>query len=385
MGTNDPVALAQELIRRKSVTPADGGALAVLEAALKPLGFECRKLAFGEGTARVENLYARWGNTGPNFCFAGHTDVVPPGEGWKHDPFAGDLVDGVLYGRGAADMKGGIAAFVAAVDRFLARTKPKGSISLLITGDEEGLSVNGTAKVLEWMQAEEERIDHCIVGEPTAAQSAGDTIKIGRRGSMMITITVKGVQGHTAYPQKALNPIPVLAEIVTRLAGEPLDEGSAHFEPSTLVFTTFDVGNPAANVSPGEARAVCNIRFNDLHTTDTLKSRIEAVAREVAARPGAEVSLDALTGATAFLTKPGPFTELLRKTVARVTNAVPEFSTGGGTSDARFIKDFCPVAEIGLPGGSMHKVDEGVAVSEIERLAAIYEAILAAYFENPPQ
>src|SRR5579885_414048 len=385
MDRMDPVALAQDLIRCRSVTPADGGALAVLEAVLKPLGFECRRLAFGEGGERVENLYARWGGTGPNLCFAGHTDVVPPGEGWKHDPFGGAIENGVLYGRGAADMKGGIAAFVAAAGRYLAPTKPNGSISLLITGDEEGLSVNGTAKVLDWMRAEEERIDHCIVGEPTAAQTAGDTIKIGRRGSMKIAITVKGVQGHTAYPQKALNPIPVLAEIVTRLAGAPLDEGSEHFEPSTLVFTTFDVGNPAANVSPGEARAACNIRFNDLHTADALKARVESVAKNVTARMGGEFSLDVLVGAVSFLTRPGPFTDLLERTIARATNATPEFSTGGGSSDARFIKDHCPVAEIGLPGGSMHKVDEGAAVSEIARLTAIYEAILAAYFENPPR
>ncbi|HEX4533852.1 MAG TPA: succinyl-diaminopimelate desuccinylase [Rhizomicrobium sp.] len=381
---NDPVELAQNLIRCPSVTPKDAGAIGVVEAALKPLGFACTRLAFGEGSARVENLYARLGDGAPNLCFAGHTDVVPPGDGWRHDPFGGVIEDGVLYGRGAADMKSGVAAFVAAVARYLAKNKPAGSISLLITGDEEGLSINGTKKVLEWMRENGERIDHCIVGEPTASTDAADTIKIGRRGSMRIAITVRGRQGHTAYPQLALNPIPVLAAIVTRL-GEPLDKGSEHFEPSTLVFTTFDVGNPASNVSPGEARAVCNIRFNDLHSAEKLTQHVTRACTEVTTAMGGEFALDTLVGGVSFVTQPGAFTDMLSKTIARVTNATPQFSTGGGTSDARFIKDHCPVAEIGLPGGTMHKTDECMPVAQIERLTGIYEAILESYFANPPK
>ena len=384
MGAIDPVELARALIRCPSVTPQDAGAIAVVEAALKPLGFSCMRLAFGEGKERVENLYARLGTSAPNFCFAGHTDVVPPGDDWQHDPFAAEVEDGVLYGRGAADMKSGVAAFVAAAAHYLAKAKPAGSISLLITGDEEGLSINGTKKVLEWMKQKGERIDHCIVGEPAASAEAGDTIKIGRRGSMRIAIAVRGRQGHTAYPQLALNPIPILAAIVTRLSA-PLDKGSEHFEPSTLVFTTFDVGNPASNVSPGEARAVCNIRFNDLHTAEKLAEHVARVAADVTRDMGGEVSIDTLVGGVSFLTKPGAFTDMLSRTIARVTNTTPAFSTGGGTSDARFIKDHCPVAEIGLPGGTMHKTDECMPVAQIERLAAIYEAILEAYFAAPPK
>jgi succinyl-diaminopimelate desuccinylase len=275
MTVPDPVELARSLIRCPSVTPDDAGALGVLEGVLTPLGFRCKRLRFeAPGTAPIENLYARVGTEAPHFCFAGHTDVVPPGDAklWRSDPFAADIRDGVLYGRGASDMKSAVAAFAAAAARHLERGAPKGSISLLITGDEEGIAVNGTKPVLDWMRAHGEAPDHCIVGEPTSAVRSGDTIKIGRRGSMRIGIKVRGVQGHTAYPQNALNPIPVLATLVTRLAEEPLDAGTAHFEPSTLVFTTFDVANPAANVSPAEARASCNIRFNDLHTRPEARS-----------------------------------------------------------------------------------------------------------------
>ncbi len=377
----DPVKLAQDLIRCPSVTPEDAGALAVLESALKPLGFACHRLRFGD----VENLYARIGNAAPNFCFAGHTDVVPPGDAklWKSDPFAAEIRDGVLYGRGASDMKSAVAAFAAAAARHIAKGL-KGSISLLITGDEEGIAINGTKKVLEWMAEKGERADHCLVGEPTSAARAGDTIKIGRRGSMQIRLRAHGVQGHTAYPQNALNPIPVLATLVSQLAAEPLDSGTAHFEPSTLVFTTFDVGNAASNVSPAEATAACNIRFNDLHTPESLLRRVEQKARKIASEMSGEIGMDVSVSGTAFLTKPGAFTEILSNSVKRVTGALPKFSTGGGTSDARFIKDHCPVAELGLASATMHKANECVPVAEIALLADIYEAILADYFSAPP-
>lgn len=383
----DPVVLAQALIRCPSVTPEDAGALGVLEAALKPLGFACERLRFqADGTKPVENLYARIGTSAPLFCFAGHTDVVPPGDRtlWRCDPFGGEIHDGILFGRGAADMKSAIAAFVAAAERYLRAGPLRGSIGLLITGDEEGDAINGTDAVLKWLAAKGERIDHCLVGEPAASASAGDTIKIGRRGSMRVEITVTGTQGHTAYPQRAINPIPVLAEIVTRVANEPLDKGSENFEPSTLVFTTFDVGNPAANVSPASARAVCNIRFNDLHTPERLAQQIEDVAKSASEKHGANFAMKTTVGALPFVTKPGAYSDLLARTIARVTNARPELSTTGGTSDARFIRSYCPVAEVGLPGATMHKVDECMPVHEIEKLTDIYAAILDAYFSDPP-
>lgn len=388
MDAPDPVALAQDLIRCPSVTPADAGALGVLERALAPLGFACERMRCeAPGTAAVDNLYARLGTDGPNFCFAGHTDVVPPGDraAWRFDPFGATVKDGVLYGRGAADMKSAIAAFVAATARHIARHgRPLGSISLLVTGDEEGPSVNGTKAVLAKLKETGERLDHCLVGEPTSSARAGDTIKIGRRGSLQVKLTVTGVQGHTAYPQNALNPIPILAELVRRLSAEPLDSGTAHFEPSTLVFSTFDVGNPANNVSPAEARAAFNVRFNDLHTPASLTRRIEKVAGEVGRELGGEIAVEASASGPAFVTEPGPFIDLVSHAIARVTNVTPVLSTTGGTSDARFIKDHCPVAEVGLPGATMHKVDECMPVAEIEKLADIYEAILKAYFAAPP-
>ncbi len=382
----DPVALAQALIRCPSVTPQDEGALDVLETALAPLGFACTRLQFeAPGTAAVHNLYARIGNASPHFCFAGHSDVVPPGDTalWSCDPFAAEIRDGFLYGRGAADMKSAVAAFAAAAARHL-QAPLRGSISLLITGDEEGPAVNGTAAVLDWMAANGETIDHCIVGEPTSVAAAGDMIKIGRRGSMRVDIASRGVQGHTAYPQKALNPIPILARLVSQLAAEPLDEGTPHFEPSTLVFTTFDVGNRAANVSPALARASANIRFNDLHTPEALSRRIRKHADEVALEMGGNLEIQSEVGALPFLTKPGAFTELVSRAIQSATGRTTQLSTTGGTSDARFIKDYCAVAEVGLAGATMHKVDERVLLSEIDGLTAIYASILDAYFESPP-
>ena len=380
----DPIPLAQALIRCPSVTPEDAGALAVLRGALENLGFACQALTFeAPDTTAVANLYARLGTAAPHFCFAGHTDVVPVGDAgaWRHAPFAAEIAGGVLYGRGATDMKSAVAAFVAAVARHLAtHGRPKGSISLLITGDEEGVAVNGTAKVLDWLRERGERIDHCLVGEPTSAARAGDVIKIGRRGSMNVRATVKGTQGHAAYPARALNPIPVMAELIARLAALRLDGGSEHFEPSTLAFTTVDVGNPAVNVTPAEVRAGFNIRFNDLHTPDTLTATLRHIADAVAREKGGAVELDRSVSGVSFITHPGPYTELLSEAVRSATGTAPEYSTTGGTSDARFIKDHCPVAELGLPGATMHKVDECAALSDIESLTRIYAAVLQSYF-----
>jgi len=376
-GSIDALALAQALIRRPSVTPRDAGALDVLEAVLKELGFATHRLPFGD----VDNLYARRGDGSPHFCFAGHTDVVPVGDGWKADPFAAEVKDGMLYGRGAADMKSAIAAFVAAI----ARTPiAKGSVSLLITGDEEGAAVNGTVKLLEWLKARGEKIDHCVVGEPTSVGRAGDTLKIGRRGSINFKVKVTGVQGHVGYPQKAKNPIPVLAELVTQFASHKLDKGNEHFDPSTLAFTTVDVGNDTTNVIPGEARAAFNIRFNDKHTPDSLTNWVKDRAQRIAEQSGCRIDVAAQTSGVSFLTAPGKFTQLVSDTVASVTGQAPFFSTSGGTSDARFIKDICPVVELGLAGATMHKADECVAVSEISALTDIYAALLAAYFAKPP-
>jgi succinyl-diaminopimelate desuccinylase len=373
----DALAFAQALIRRPSVTPKDAGALDVLEAVLKELGFATHRLPFGD----VDNLYARLGDGAPHFCFAGHTDVVPVGEGWNADPFAAEVKDGKLYGRGAADMKSAIAAFVAAAARV---GKQKGSISLLITGDEEGVAINGTVKVLEWLRTRGEKIDHCIVGEPTSAAHAGDTLKIGRRGSINFKLVVKGMQGHVGYPQKAKNPIPALAQLVTQLATHRLDKGSEHFDPSTLAFTSVDVGNEATNVIPAEARAAFNIRFNDKHTPDSLTNWVKDRAAMIAQESGCEITVTSQTSGVSFLTAPGKFTQQISDTISSITGQVPFFSTSGGTSDARFIKDVCPVVELGLAGATMHKADECVPVAEIKALTEIYAAVLTAYFAKPP-
>jgi len=389
MVATEPIHLAQELIRRPSVTPEDEGALAVLEAALKPLGFECTRLRFDDkDTPAIENLYARLGTSGPNLCFAGHTDVVPVGDraAWKRDPFAADVVDGMLYGRGAADMKSAIAAFAAAVARYTQKSgKPKGSISLLITGDEEGPAVNGTVKVLDWLKSHGQTLDHCIVGEPSSAASAGDMIKIGRRGSMNTRVTVKGIQGHVAYPALGLNPIPIMADLAARLSSWTLDKGSEHFEPSTLAFTTIDTGNAAVNVIPATTSAGFNIRFNDLHTPHSLMRAIESIGREVMREKGGEIGFAFSVSGPSFFTKPGIFTALISGAIARITGKAPEFSTSGGTSDARFIKDHCPVAELGLAGRTMHKVDECASLEDIELLTRIYQAVLEDYFAKPPR
>ena len=385
----DPITLAQDLIRCPSVTPADAGALDVLERALTPLGFVCHRLRFEEPDApAVENLYARVGTQGPNFCFAGHTDVVPPGDArlWKHDPFGAAIEGGTLYGRGAVDMKSAVACFAAAASRYLAAGRPFGSISLLITGDEEGpTNVNGTRKVLAWLKDNGERLSHCIVGEPTATATSGDVLKIGRRGTMNARITVTGMQGHVAYPKQANNPIPAMADLVSRLANWKLDGGTEHFDPSSLAFTTIDVGNPATNVIPAEARAGFNIRFNDRHKSADLIAHIRAEAAAVEKERGVRIAVTAHASGEPFLTKPGAFTTMLSNVVKEATGRAPELSTTGGTSDARFIKDHCPVVEMGLPGGTMHKADECAPLAEIEKLTALYERVLAAYFAQPPR
>jgi succinyl-diaminopimelate desuccinylase len=375
---SDPVALAQALIRCPSVTPEDQGALGVVDRALNQMGFRCHRLRFEEsGTAPVDNLYARLGEEAPNLCFAGHTDVVPPGErdSWQMDPFAGEVKDGVLYGRGAADMKGAIACFLAATARFLERQRPAGSISFLITGDEEGPAINGTRKVLAWLREHRETLDACVVGEPTSAEQLGDTIKIGRRGSLNARLTVRGVQGHVAYPERADNPILRLLTMLQGLCAERFDAGSEHFDPSELVITSVDVGNPASNLIPAEARACFNIRFNDRHTA----RKLESALRTRLDATGGDYCLEVHSGAEAFRTMPGPFTDLLEALIERELGIVPALSTTGGTSDARFIKDVCPVVEFGLVGATIHQVDERVPVSDLEALTRVYLALLASF------
>ncbi|CCQ72211.1 succinyl-diaminopimelate desuccinylase [Magnetospira sp. QH-2] len=383
-GSVDPIVLAQGLIRCPSVTPAEGGALDLLQRTLEGLGFVCTRLPFSDlDTPDVDNLYARLGTTGRNFCFAGHTDVVPEGDtgAWTHNPFSGTIDEsGMLHGRGAADMKGAVAAFTAAVSRFIARRGKDfgGSISFLITGDEEGPSVNGTVKMLDWLADQGETLDASLVGEPTNPRDLGDMIKIGRRGSLSGFITINGTQGHAAYPHLADNPVHRLLKVLARLV-EPLDEGTDHFQPSSLQVTTVDVGNPATNVIPATAKATFNIRFNDLHTLDSL----EAWAREILQEEAPDrFDLAVQRSGDAFLTPPGELSTLMADAVERVTGRRPELSTSGGTSDARFIKNFCPVAEFGLVGQTMHKVDERVPVETITQLTDIYEAILDGYFPD---
>ena len=377
----DPVALAAELIRRPSVTPKDEGALPHLARVLEGLGFRCQLKEFAEpGTEPVLNLYARFGSAGRNFCFAGHTDVVPPGdvEDWKISPFAGTVEGGTLHGRGAADMKGAIACFAAAAARFLAERGPgfQGSISLLITGDEEGVSINGTKKLLDWLEAKGEKLDACLVGEPTNAEAMGDMVKIGRRGSMNGYLTVEGVQGHTAYPHLADNAAHRIVAMLHALTAAPLDEGTAHFQPSTLQVATIDIGNSAANVIPGRARATFNIRFNDRWTSASLKAWLKAKLDAA----GGSYTLDFHVSGESFLTPPGPFSALVADAIERVTGRKPELSTTGGTSDARFIHRYCPIAEFGLVGLTMHKVDERVPVADMTALTDIYHTLLDLYF-----
>jgi succinyl-diaminopimelate desuccinylase len=380
----DPVAIARELIRCRSVTPDEGGALAYLQGLLSRAGFEVHRAVFAEpGTAPVDNLYARIGTSRPNLLFAGHTDVVPPGnEGaWSHPPFAGEIAGNRLYGRGAVDMKGGIACFVAAALDYLAANggKPNGSISLLITGDEESVAVNGTVKLLKWAAERGESFDHCILGEPSNVEVLGDTIKAGRRGSLNGALIVTGRQGHVAYPERADNPIRGLMSLMAALQA-PLDKGSEHFSPSHLEFTSVDVGNTTVNLIPGEARARFNVRYNDRHSQTAIKTLIEHRAK-AAAGGRVHYSLEwQPSNADVFVTKPGPFTELAVAAIADITGRQPKLSTSGGTSDARFIKNYCPVLEFGLVGQTMHQTDESTPVQDLVTLTAIYRRIVEKYF-----
>jgi len=379
----DPVAIARELIRCPSVTPAEGGALALIERLLKGAGFTVDRVTFTEpGGDPVENLYARIGSGAPHLMFAGHTDVVPPGDEakWHHPPFGSEIADGVLYGRGAVDMKGAIACKLAAALDYIANGKPKGSLSFLITGDEEGIAVNGSVKLVRWAAERGEKFDHCILGEPTNPQALGDMIKIGRRGSQNGTLIVTGTQGHVAYPELADNPVRGIVTLIAALNAEPLDQGSAHFGPSNLEFTSIDVGNATVNVIPTEARARFNIRFNDLHSRAALRSLVETrIANAAGGRIRWRIDWEP-SNADAFVTAPGPFVDMVRKVVTEVTGRTPKLSTTGGTSDARFIKDYCPVIEFGLLSQQMHKVDEHVATADLVKLTAIYRAILDRYF-----
>jgi succinyl-diaminopimelate desuccinylase len=381
----DPVAIAGDLIRCRSITPEEGGALAYLQGVLMKAGFAVHRETFTEsGAAPVENLFARIGDTSPNLAFAGHTDVVPPGNeaAWRHPPFAGEITGDKLYGRGAADMKGGIAAFVAAALDYLDANNgrpQRGSISFLITGDEEGVAVNGTVKLLQWAAARGEKFDHCVLGEPSNVESIGDTVKAGRRGSLNGTLIVDGRQGHVAYPDRADNPIRGLVTLITALQA-PLDQGSELFDPSHLEFTSIDVGNVTVNLIPGQARARFNIRYNDQHTQGALKTLIEERTK-TAARSRIHYAFEwQPSNADVFVTKHGPFTELAVAAIAEVTGKKPKLSTSGGTSDARFIKDYCPVLEFGLVGATMHQVDECAPLADLRTLTAIYRRIIEKYF-----
>jgi succinyl-diaminopimelate desuccinylase len=385
----DALSIARDLVRCPSITPADAGALGVLEKLLKAAGFETHRITFSEaGTADVDNLYARIGSGAPHIAFAGHTDVVPPGDesAWTLGAFSGEVKDGFLYGRGAVDMKGGIACSVAAVLQYLAdhggkpRDDGKGSISFLITGDEEDVSINGTIKLLQWAAARSEKFDHCVLGEPSNVETLGDCIKIGRRGSQSGTLYVEGIQGHVAYPHRASNPVPDISRLIVALSDEPLDHGSAQFQASNLEFTSVDVGNTASNVIPGQARAKFNIRYNDLHTQASLRELVETrLAKATGNRIKARIVWEP-SNSNVFVTKPGAFTDLAVAAIEDITGRKPELSTSGGTSDARFISNYCPVIEFGLVGQTMHQIDERASVTDIEKLTKIYGGILDRYF-----
>jgi succinyl-diaminopimelate desuccinylase len=383
MASADPIAIARDLIRCPSVTPVEGGALALIERLLKSAGFDVHRVTFEEpGTDPVENLYARIGSAAPHLMLAGHTDVVPPGDEskWTHPPFGSDIADGVLYGRGAVDMKGAIACKLAAtLDYVAAHGKLKGSLSFLITGDEEGIAVNGTVKLLKWAAQRGETFDHAILGEPTNPQKLGDMIKIGRRGSQNGTLIVTGTQGHVAYPELADNPVRNIAALMVAINAEPLDSGTEHFGASNLEFTSIDVGNRTVNLIPAEARARFNIRFNDTRTREELCALIESRAANAAGKIRWRIEWEP-SNSDVFLTAPGPFVAMISKAITEVTGLTPALSTTGGTSDARFIKDYCPVIEFGLLSQQMHKTDEHVTTTDLIALTGVYRHILERYF-----
>jgi succinyl-diaminopimelate desuccinylase len=380
MTTTDPLDLTARLVRCPSVTPDEGGALVLLEELLSAAGFACTRVDRGG----VSNLFARWGDRAHprSFGFNGHTDVVPVGDraAWTHDPFGAVIADGWLYGRGATDMKSGVAAFAAAAIDFVRDTPPVGAVVLAITGDEEGDAVDGTTALLDWMEEAGERLDVCLVGEPTCPEEVGDMVKIGRRGSMSAWFTFRGVQGHSAYLDRALNPLPAMARLMSDLSEAALDDGTDHFSPSTLSVVTMDVGNAATNVIPAEGRATVNIRFNDRHTGEGLTRWLDAHRARVAEATGVTIDMAVKVSGEAFLTPPGPLSELVARAVQAETNRVPAMSTTGGTSDARFVKDHCPVVEFGLVGHRMHAVDERVRTEHVHQLKAIYGRILRDYF-----
>lgn len=376
----DPVQLTADLIRCPSVTPAEAGALALLERVLTDAGFACTRVDRGE----TANLFARWGQKGANksFGFNGHTDVVPVGDraAWTRDPFGAEVVEGWMYGRGATDMKSGVAAFVAAAVDFVRETPPDGAVILAITGDEEGVAVDGTPALLDWMSAKGERMTHCLVGEPTCPETFGDMMKIGRRGSLTAQIAASGVQGHSAYPHRAKNPLSALVKLLARLEEAPLDQGTEHFDASTLAITTVDCGNTASNVIPARARATVNIRFNDAHSGASLTRWLTDHAGAVQAETGVVLDVAVSVSGESFLTPPGPLSDLIARAVQAETGRTPVASTSGGTSDARFVKDHCPVVEFGLVGKTMHQVDERVEVAQIGALKRVYARILKDYF-----
>ncbi|MCV2881728.1 succinyl-diaminopimelate desuccinylase [Actibacterium sp. XHP0104] len=376
----DPVALTADLIRCPSVTPNEGGALVLLERLLSQAGFTCTRVDRGD----TSNLFARWGDKGAarTFGFNGHTDVVPVGnpDDWAADPFGAEIRDGVMYGRGATDMKSGVAAFAAAAIDLVRNSPPDGAIILTITGDEEGPATDGTVALLDWMAEQGERMSVCLVGEPTCPETMGEMMKIGRRGSLTAYFTIRGVQGHVAYPHRALNPAHATATLMHRLSSHQLDQGTDHFDPSTLAVTTIDTGNAATNVIPAECRATVNIRFNDAHSADSLTAWLQAEADRVADETGAKIEMRVSVSGDSFFTAPGDFSRLVADAVEAETGVRPDYSTSGGTSDARFVKDHCPVVEFGLVGKTMHKVDECVPVAQIEQLKAIYTRILQGYF-----
>jgi succinyl-diaminopimelate desuccinylase len=375
-----PVTLSADLIRCPSVTPNEGGALELLQALLTSAGFSCTRVDRGE----VSNLFARWGHRGANrsFGFNGHTDVVPVGDlaAWTVDPFGGEIRDGILWGRGATDMKSGVAAFVAAAVDFVATTPPDGAIILAITGDEEGVAHDGTIALLDWMSANREAMTDCLVGEPTCPNIMGEMMKIGRRGSMTAYITAQGVQGHSAYPHRANNPLPALVRYLDGLARHELDRGTDHFDASTLAITTIDTGNTANNVIPAQARATVNIRYNDTHTGIGLEAWLRTQAAEISTEMGVALTMRVEIAGDSFVTPPGALSAMIAKAVTAETGVVPELSTSGGTSDARFVKNHCPVVEFGLVGRTMHQVDEHVPVQQIHQLKSIYTRILTEYF-----
>ena len=374
----DPIPLAQALMRRPSVTPDEAGVMDLAQQKLETLGFRVKRYKFG----LVDNLYARFGDAAPNFCFAGHLDVVPPGEGWASDPFAAEIRDGLLYGRGATDMKTAIASMMAATENFLRNDTPKGSISFLLTCDEEGPAVDGTKRVLEALAADGEKIDHCLVGEPTSEVRVGDVIKNGRRGSLNVVLTMDGKQGHVAYPQRARNPVTALIETLALLKARKLDDGAPGFDPSNLEVTSVDVGNSAHNVIPQKATAKLNIRFNTNHTAETLLAWIDETANAAAAKAGAKYSRTISSQSLAFYTDPGPFTDLLQASVKEAFGIEPALTTTGGTSDARFFRLYCQVAELGLRNETAHMVDEHCEVEDVRKLAHCYEAVLQRYFAS---